>query len=292
MFRRVNKIAVIGITYPQAMDYLDPYLHSLENQTNKNFDLVIGNSGLKEIDSFITKYKIKSHVIPVNGTIMQNRKILIDWALSQGYEFVISTDCDDYIALNRVEVCEKLLRKNQIVVNDLDIANERGKVLDQHYLNKRIKNNSKICSNDIINYNIMGLGNTSASTEVMSKIINTIGDTNVIALDWLLWSQALLDGCQAIFTSETSTIYRIHISNTAGLPQKIDSPNVLKGIKVKRDHYRQLSEENERYNNLYLNFNKIHKRSADKSWLNDYIEKLIINKIDYPFWWENIRILK
>ena len=92
--------------------------------------------------------------------------------------------------------------------------------------------------------------------------------------------------------SETSTIYRIHISNTAGLPQKIDRPNVLKGIKVKRDHYRQLSEENERYNNLYLNFNKIHKRSADKSWLNDYIEKLIINKIDYPFWWENIRILK
>jgi glycosyltransferase involved in cell wall biosynthesis len=285
----INKaIVVIGVVYPAATPYLNSYLESLEKQTFQNFDLILGNDGVTELEVYLQKYSLKTTVYPSSGLHIQNRIDLINIALKAGYEYIIFTDCDDYFSLNRVEESVNLLKNNHIVVNDLDILSDDLKIKQLSYFSNRIDDGKILKTKDILHYNMMGLTNVSVRREVLLKCVDSL-KPDVVALDWILWSHALLNGFKAKFTNNTSTKYRVYSGNIAGLPQELNNLTITSGLSVKIMHYAGLRSFDAQYLKLFNDFSEAKKMSRDPSWLSDYIIALNQEKIEYPLWWENIK---
>ena len=281
-------IVIIGAIYPAVTKYLDSYLDSLEKQTLEKFDLVLANDGVNDLENYLQKYSLKTTVYPASGSAIQIRIDLINFALKAGYKYIIFSDCDDYLSLNRVEECAKLLKNNHIVINDLDIVSDDFKIKQLNYFSNRIENGKILKTKDILHHNMMGLTNVSVRREVLLKCFSSL-KPDVVALDWILWTHALINGFKAKFTTSTSTKYRVYSGNIAGLPQELNNLTVSSGVSVKIMHYAGLKSFNAEYQKLFNDFSKVKKMSLDTLWLSDYIIALSEQMIEYPMWWENIK---
>jgi hypothetical protein len=283
------KVAVVGVLYSAVSSYLKGYLKSLENQTFKQFDLILANDGMVDAEDYLGQYSLRHQLFQFTGTPGKVRYELIKIAVNAGYEKIIFTDCDDMLCMNRVEVSSELLERSPIVVNDLNIINEENSVQKNHYFLNRIEEGYIITVDNLLHSNMMGLTNTSATRDVLEKTIKNMKTVNVVAFDWLLWTQALLHGYNAEFTASTTTNYRVYSGNVAGLPQSINRESVLRGVAIKEKHYGELFSVNEQYSKLYQIFSKANKSAMRKNWLKKYIEALQVDELKYPMWWENIK---
>jgi hypothetical protein len=285
-----NKIAVIGVIYPAVKPYIHEYLKSLENQSNKKFDLFLANDGFKNTEDYLQYYPtLKVILHKLTGSTTEIRIRIIQLALEAEYKIIIFTDCDDTIAINRIEVTDELLGYNSLIFNDLNVTNEAGVVKVNNYFSNRLKDTSVINGNDLLHRNMMGLSNTATTNVVLSNIIKNIENRTIIAFDWLLWTHAINNGYQAKFTTSTTTNYRVYQKNIAGLPQPINKESVLLGLAIKEKHYNELSSYSEQYSHLYKIFSDANKKSQDKQWLDEYMLALEENRIEHPLWWENIK---
>jgi len=282
----------VGVIHPGIVRFLDDYLKSLENQTLNCFDLVLFNDGCPRIECYLNKYShLNIYIQDVeNLSISKIRKLLIAAVLELGYEIIIFTDCDDMFSNQRVELSINKLQTNQIIVNDFDVVNQDGKILQKKYLSQRIEDKT-IVDHGFIRYcNMMGLTNTSVKREVLLKCQPFL-DVDLIAFDWFLWTIAVREVSPAIFTTDALTQYRVYDGNTAGLPQKLDQPHVIKGLAVKAKHYRQLQPFESEYYHLYKSFSEAHYNACcSNRWLNGYLDMLHEEFTDNPMWWENIKL--
>ncbi len=285
-----NNVAVVGVLYPLASAYINDYIKSLESQSFKNFDLVLFNDGFKDAQ------KLKSNSLNIllkniSGTPSEIRLKLINHIIDSSYEYIIFTDCDDLLAVNRVETSLNLLDKNKIIFNDLDLISETGEGLEYKYLSSRLEDGQKIKIDNLLNFNMMGLSNTAVKKDVLANCLIML-NSDVIAFDWLLWSIALLNNDCAIFSSKTTTKYRIYKNNIAGFPKEISSSFLKRGIAVKLLHYQELSEIDSSYKSLYESFNYVNEMSNNDDWLQEYIIALNKHKEHNSLWWEDIKIPK
>lgn len=289
MFDKIqNEVVVIGTVYPGIDKYLNDYISSLKNQTYQDFDILIANDGFSDLRSTFEANSFHCKSFDVKGTVSLNRRSIIRHAMEMGYQKLVFTDCDDMFEKNRLEVVNGLLDNSAVVVNDLDISDENGMDIKAKYFSRRFSEAAKINEKTIITGNIMGLSNTAVRVEALNDLpALTKGDS--IAFDWYLWACVFHLGNEAHFTSKTTTKYRIYGNNTAGLPQALNESNVLKGIKVKQQHYKLMSQFNSSYAELYSNFIDLSNKWTNNAWRNDYIGALIENAIDNHMWWENIR---
>ena len=288
---RKNDVAVVGVMHPGIAKYLNSYFDSLEVQTFKDFDLILFNDGLSVEKTFFKKFTLNTILQEISGTPGEIRHKLIHSVLNAGYEFIVFSDCDDFYSRNRLEICVNLLDRSHIIVNDLDIVSENGETQQHCYFSNRLDEGRLIEFRDLLNCNMMGFTNTATRREVLSDCLPFL-DINAIAFDWLLWTYALWKGNSAKFTSLTSSKYRVYPGNIAGIPQKINKEQVLRGISVKSSHHREFVTISKEHQDMYDSFSKVEKDSQDIVWLNDYILALKENEIETPMWWENIRIPK
>jgi glycosyltransferase involved in cell wall biosynthesis len=284
-----HSVAVVGVLYPGVEPYLNAYLRALEQQTFNRFDLVLANDGLSDAESYLQNVRLKVVLHTASGSIAAIRRDLIETVVRAGYDFIVFTDCDDYISCNRLEVCNRLLGRSAIVVNDLDVVSEDGKIQQLCYFSHRLNEGALLDRSDLLNGNLMGLTNVAARSEVLLRCILRIDvDVDVIAFDWLLWTYAL-EEYEAEFTATTSTQYRVYSGNIAGLPQSIDQSTVVRGLSIKVAHYAGLKLREKIYDNLYDVFSRAKAMSADSVWLNRYVSALRREQLEYPMWWENIK---
>ncbi len=286
--KRKNEMVVVGTVYPGIEKYISDYFLSLNNQSMNEFDVLIANDGLSEFEITLDSNKHLCKSLNVNGTISSNRRNVISHAIEMGYKKIVFTDCDDTFEQNRIEVLCELLGRNAVVVNDLDLTNEDGIQQTTKYFSQRFNDADKINENMIRTGNIMGLSNTAVCIEALNDIPALIeGDS--IAFDWYLWACVFQSGIDALFTSKTSTKYRVYGKNTAGLPQVLNESNVRKGIEVKQQHYKLMSKFNRVYDELHCEFEELSGKWKNKTWRNEYINALKDNFIGNHMWWENIR---
>ena len=182
------------------------------------------------------------------------------------YKFLIFQDIDDTMKFNRIQICKKLLKRYDIVINDLDIYNTK---ITKNYLSKRIKDNSLITSNNILDYNFVGMSNTSINIKCFNKIKIPI-NKKIQIFDWYLWT-IILSKFRGIFTKSTSTNYFVNKKSPTCLPTKY-RPNIARKITTVRN---------------------IHKKAIDKILKRKIISKTNTNKFTnikkskkYNFWWE------
>lgn len=266
----MQKVAFLTTVFPTNEQYLCSFFDSLQEQTYKNFDIVVVNDGCKDFQENITAYN-ELNIIELkhSNTAAKNREHGINYCIKNNYDILVFGDSDDYFEKNRVEKSLELLKENDIIVNDLSLFEDEN-IYEEKYLSHRLDNLALIDLEFIKDKNIFGLSNTAIRLKGLEKI--TIPN-DLIAVDWYFFSVLLCKGKKALFTNETISYYRQHQENIVGL-KKLDEAYFKKAMDVKRKHYKALKEKVEGCIELdgLLDIN-----------YNDSFQN-----INHPLWWELI----
>jgi len=279
----MNRAAFFTVVYPAAEPYLPEFLRSLEQQTCPEFDLIIGNDGLRSLD--VSGYRLNIRVVDLEGTPASIRDAGLRFLQEQGYEQVIFGDCDDYFSLNRVAISLRLLQMHDVVVNDLDLMDEHGQPMESGYLSHRLAEGDEIAADFIRDKNIFGLSNTAVR---MSSILRHPIPANVVAADWFIFATLLEGGAKGIFSSAARTYYRQHGANTAGLGGQ--SPQMgIHAVLVKSLHYAAMAASGwDCYLGSATEFKVLyHRLCTDDNFKVKYLDFLKTTIRHFPLWWEN-----
>lgn len=234
-----KKVCFLTTVFPMPVEYLYDFFDSIALQSYVHFELVIVNDKNLDLFRVIQEYtSIKVHVIAGGVNPVNNRELLIEFALQQEFDIAIFGDSDDKFSVNRIEHSVKKLAKVDIVVNELSTFNNKG-VLQHNYLSNRIANNTSLKVGNIIDFNVFGLSNTAVNCKVLTNLVLPFNE-NLIALDWYIYSVLLFHKCTATFTNKCVTYYRQHESNQVGIG-KVDFDSVKNSIRVKIKHYDAIS---------------------------------------------------
>jgi len=284
-----SNTVLITTVFPEVEPYLARYLDSLEAQSSSSFELLIANDGYIGLEEILSKRKLQWRILEVNKTISENRRDLINKAIEYGYSKIIFSDSDDELSFNRVKVLSSMLDNNDVVVNDLDIIDSSNQLIEKKYFSNRFDDGENINIRKVQSGNMMGLTNTAATASALKNCI-ALKKGESIAFDWYLWSTVLLNFKTVVFTNKTTTKYRTHSNNVAGLPQAINDRNVCKGLEVKCEYYKLMSQIDCSYIDLANTFS-ITFEEQDSLTIAKYITAMKRKEIRYPLWWEQITSL-
>ncbi|MBW2003489.1 MAG: glycosyltransferase family 2 protein [Deltaproteobacteria bacterium] len=282
--------AIFSVSYPGVEPYIPDFLHSLSKQTDKNFELFLLNDGLPDIGRFLEGIDFSVKVLEKTGHPAALRKAGIQWAISEGAELIIFADTDDYFADNHIEISKKMMVEHDVVCNEILLT---GHKFPQPVpmLGGLFQDGMEITAKDIMNGNCLGLSNSSIRVDKISELMSEIPD-DIIAFDWTFFTLCLHAGVKAIFTNNTQTYYRQHGNNIAS-PCSFSEEQILRGVKVKRDHYKFLSKHYDGYIKLSKEFERLYSELQSDVLLKDnYCKAIRINATDVSMWWEPIKTLE
>ncbi len=103
---------VITFFYPGIEQNIEKFIKSLQNQSDKDFDLIIYFNNKKKFILPKNNFKIKKYFIDMS--IIKSRFKMIKDLKNTKYKYIIFQDADDLMKKNRVEVCKRLLKKKRI----------------------------------------------------------------------------------------------------------------------------------------------------------------------------------
>jgi len=224
-----NDTLLIGVVFENVKPYLNKYIESLNNQSTKNFDLLILNDGYKED---IPDNKINNQIISIlnNQTSAQIRQFGINYAIKNNYKIIIFTDTDDYYSQNYVESLMLGLENNDFVYSNIVPVDNNDITINNYF---SLPHETKRYE-QIIKYNFIGLGCSAVKSEIIREI-NIPPD--IVAVDWFLYTILLLNGFTGELVENASVYYRQHYNNTVGGLKQLDRVRLFKGIDIKEKHY-------------------------------------------------------
>ncbi len=282
--------AIFSVFYPDAEPYISDFLDSLSRQTDKDFILFLINDGCHDIGRFLGRINLPVKVLQKTGHPAALRKAGIQWVVSEGVERIVFADADDYFTDNHIEVSKKMMVEHDVVCNEILLT---GQKIPQPVpmLGRLFQDGMEITAKDIMNGNCLGLSNSSIKVDKIPALMSQMPD-DIIAFDWTFFTLCLLAGANAIFTNNTQTYYRQHGNNIAS-PCSFSEEQILRGVKVKRDHYNFLSKHYDGYIHLSKEFEKLYSQlQSDALLKNHYCKAIRMNATDVSIWWEAIKILE
>lgn len=290
MKNKMMKTAVFSVVYPGVEPYISEFLSSLSKQTDQDFILFLVNDGLSDIEIFMKEVDFNFRVIKKVGLPAELRKIGIQWAVSEGVETIIFADSDDYFANNRIELSKKMLADCDIIFNELLMVGE-GIPKPIPMLEKFFEDKMKISKKHIVTGNCMGMSNTAINTKIIPRYFESISN-NIIAFDWALFAMCLHSDARTVFTKETKTYYRQHANNIASI-NIFSEEQILRSVKIKRDHYQLLSNFYEEYILLFNIFKDLFfQLCKNKTIKQKYCEAVKQQASKVSLWWEPIKSLE
>ena len=171
-----------AFVYPDSEEYLPRMFSSLREQTDNDFDTVIFNDGVQNIEEICEKFLTKApNIRVVEGSIPKIRTLGLLQLKNLGYDNVIFGDADDSFARNRVEFLPQV---HDLVVNEIDVHNVSSGKIFHGYFQKRIPSNSRFDFEAIRNCNFIGFTNSSVRA---SKIPQIDFPDQITAVDWALF---------------------------------------------------------------------------------------------------------
>lgn len=274
------KNALATVVYPAAQEFWNEFIQSINDQSFQDFDLVVINDGcnIKNIEP----NRRRTILLNAIGDISENRQQLIDYLCDEGYENVIFADTDDLFSLNRIEIIIELLQKYDLVANELVPFDSHKK--GEPSFSKVLGQSKDIDLSFVLDKNIFGLSNTGCKVNWLKGIKI---ERNLIAIDWFIFTNILLKGAKACFTTKAQTLYRQWGNNTIGMGQQ-QKQKIITGIKAKYLHFVAMKP----YNNYYTEqikwisilYNKLENGDID-----EYIDQILKFENESIIWWENIK---
>jgi len=234
------KISLVLYVYTGIEKYLNDLIRSINNQSIKEFDVIIFNDNLENVNHIFKTLLIQFTIVEVHGSPNEIRFNSLKDIKAIGSEYIIFQDADDFMADNRIEENLKALRNYDLVVNDLSLVNENSQILENSYWAKRLGNDFEFDEKFLRDKNIVGLGNTSIKKSLLIDPRLSFSALP-LAFDWFLFYQIFkLNNLKALFITNTTTYYRQHQENIAGI-KKLDFPRLKHVLNVKNAHYNALS---------------------------------------------------
>lgn len=273
------KTAFATVIYKQAREYLEEFLHSVNRQTDKGFDLLLVNdnyssSELDEIKKITDSLTISCKILDISNlrlSIAGTRIEMLGRAKDLGYDLVILGDADDTFGVDRVAKYKKTFEENKdaaFFYNKLIFDNGKDvfKVMP-----KRIDSIKAISQ-----CNFVGL--TSSAINMNSEIItqefiDSLKESESPVFDWYLFSRIVLDKGIGILVEDTESIYRISDNNMVGV-----SRDVKKEYDVKKVHYSNLAKKDKYFEGLLEKLERLD------------INRLRENPNHQGYWWSDIQM--
>ena len=212
---KLNKVSFLTTVFPGNKNFLIEFFNSLKDQTFKNFDVIVINDGYDDFEKVKKKYNDVLNIIEIKYSNLpkKNKEYGINYCIENKYDILIFGDSDDYFGNNRIEKSIDLLKKYDIVVNDLVLFDQKGVIVNKYFSN-RLKNLDLVNYEFIKDKNVFGLSNTAIKLE---NILKVNFDNCREIIDWYLFKKLLKQGLKAVFTNETISYYRQHQNNIIGL---------------------------------------------------------------------------
>jgi hypothetical protein len=99
----MKKICVFSVIFPANLIYFNDFLESINDQDCKDFDIVLFNDGVQNLEAYTEKFKsLEFKIYPVSGTPAKIREQAIELLANSTYEKIIFSDTDDYFSSNRI----------------------------------------------------------------------------------------------------------------------------------------------------------------------------------------------
>lgn len=269
-------IAFGTVVYPSALQYLDDFIESLNNQTFRKFDLIVINDNVDRmiLDNYLSAYNENKIIIDCNDkrSPADLRIDLIKEAKKEGYDILIIGDIDDIFDENRVkEIYSYYNHNNQFVFyyNNLLLFDKSPALKEFPAVTTNI--------NQILECNYLGLSNTSLNLSLLSMdFIDSLYGCTSFVFDWFLYSRILTNKGSGAYIDTAITFYRIHDENFAGVSR---GKQLEKEFEIKKKHYELMEEYDPIFTVLLEKLMKL---------------DLSIIKPDnsLSYWWSNIKLLE
>ena len=279
-----NPGVIFSVIYSKALPYLRDVRDSVLAQTRKDFDVVLVNDSCD-------KSQLEEIFSPLNVTILEpdggfsgNRTQGINYARNHGYKYILFCDADDSFTANRYErtVAEFENSNADILVCNLNIADEQCQPFLKDYFFKEIPEDRWIDADFLKDKNIFGMSNTAIRLDALTEDIE-IPETPIV--DWLLFSTLLLNGLKAKYLTDSMVNYRQYSSNMIGIT-KYDVASFRRLTGLKLNHYRLLTEAG------YKQYEPLRQEVESLQNLSDEEIESIVNRElaihQQPLWWQII----
>ena len=197
------KIAIISFhknigRYPE--EWITKYKNSILSQTYKNFDIIELNYGggeerIFENSIFMSK-NLKDHACAHNN--------LVDFSFSNGYDYVLNTNVDDYYPNNRISLQVQNYSMDYAVIS----GNYKGFVTYDDNLNSTNFHTLDINNEFSKNHNIIAhpaCGYTRKFLDYNESLISE----EIPADDFCMWKRMKAKNAQFKIMGETLMYYRI-----------------------------------------------------------------------------------
>ena len=280
-------VVIFSVIFPENLLFFPSFLISLENQTNKNFKLILFNDGVVNLDSYLKNTSLNIEKYNVNNmSSFEIRLYGLEKVSKMGADYIIFADTDDLLCPERVAISVENLEKYPFVCNDISLISKEGKLIIDSYWAERISNKFEFGIQYIKNQNLIGLGNSAMQCNKLNKILKTLSGHST-GSDWLFFSAAEKN-LNAVFVSECRTLYRQHDNNIIG-KKEVNRDSLFSIINKKIEHYNSLKRINfDAYNvddQIELNQNILQRCKADPDFCDNQIKKINSLGINF-FWWE------
>lgn len=273
------KTVIASVVYEKAIGYLEEFLQSVSRQTTEKFDILLLSDDIQEkylrslVGGFFRGREQEVIILKAYGkqTVGQLRVQLIREAKLRGYGFIIFSDCDDKLSMNRVECYMKGFNNNYSFYYN-DLVDFDGQVIMPYIPLETLS------WRQIEEKNYLGMSNTGIFLEHFSlDFIDSLERGNTKIFDWYLYSRILLLGAKGKKVDGCCTYYRIYDGNTAG-KTVLTEEQVEKEIKVKIEHYGLLELENMYFGDLKKEYESYYER----------VQTLNLENTN-KFWWGLIK---
>lgn len=267
-------IAFGTVVYPAALQYFAEFIDSLNCQTYYDFELIIVNDNIDEVElrAYLKRYKGRYDIVSYHEQMSPGdlRVELLRESKSRGYELIILGDADDIFDTDRVRnVLEVYSSASSywFYYNSLMLFDKTNALKEMPKITDDIR--------QIMECNYLGLSNTSVNLRKLSfEFIDSLKGCTSSVFDWYLYSRILDYGGSGVFVPDAITYYRIHSGNIAGVPsiEQLDTE-----LKVKKAHYSLMKMYNAEYEVLLEQ-------------LNSYSFDKFTPLADLSYWWDNIKV--
>lgn len=208
-----NNMLCACVIFPGIEKYLPDFFTSIIEQTNNKFTLLIIEDGISSKD-YINKVVVKCVVEQAKGkTTISNREQIINYAVHNKFEKLIFFDVDDLYSDNRVEVLDKMLNKHSLVVHDMDIINESGKLVANSFIDGQVSKGA-FDFKELLYKNFSGLGNSGYRIDSLLNYTKVRDD--IIAFDWWV-ALNILQKNTGYYLPEVLSHYRRYAKNSSVL---------------------------------------------------------------------------
>ncbi|NND14773.1 MAG: glycosyltransferase family 2 protein [Eudoraea sp.] len=217
----MNETVVAAVIFPANLPFFVEFVSSLQDQSCKNFDLLLLNDGCLpgDIEKSLLPCSFQYEIVSaIKGSPALIRGQLIEILKNSDYDIIIFGDTDDFFSSNRLELCIEAIQEDQwdIAFNDLTVVSEESVVIRPKIWQDR-KETSEVDIDFLLRCNALGLGNTAIRKSLLDFELKL--DPDIPAFDWTFYIQIFKNNktLKCGFLKDVTTSYRQHSRNTLGI---------------------------------------------------------------------------